>query len=138
MDGHLTTYLKSAKMGSVKHVRKLIGNKDFPTFTTGHPISGRSQIQTKLLIILILVCFIFFKNFRYNIANVFWVLLFLKNADKMCGENLVSVSIWLLCTGYPAIRLSSHSVLQASIFFLWRYLKGKLKILKNFSISEMQ
>ena len=91
-------------MGSVKHVRKLIGNKDFPTFTTGHPISGRSQIQTKLLIIRILFCFIFFKNFRYNIANVFWVLLFLKNADKMCRENLGK------CFDLTALhRLPSHS-----------------------------
>ena len=72
-------------MGSVKHVRKLIGNKDFPTFTRGHPISGRSQIQTKHVIIVILFCFVlfyfFFTNFQYNIANVLWVLLFLKNAD---------------------------------------------------------
>ena len=32
----------------------------------------------------------------------------------------VSVSSWRLCTGYPATRLSSHSVVQAVIFFLWR------------------
>ena len=46
----------------------------FSTFTTGHPISGRSQIQTKSLIIL----FFFLKNFRWNIANVFWVVCFKK------------------------------------------------------------
>ena len=34
----------------------------------------------------------------------------------------VSVSSWRLCTGYLATRLSSHSVFQAVIFFLWRHL----------------
>ena len=57
-------------MGSVKHVRKLIGNKDFPTFTRGHPISGRSQIQTKHLIIVILFCFVLF-YYYYFFSRIF-------------------------------------------------------------------
>ena len=61
--------------------------------------------------------FFFLKNFRYNIANVFWVALFWKTPTKCVRNTWVSVLSWLLCTAYPATRLSSHSVFQALIFF---------------------
>ena len=41
----------------------------------------------------------------------------------------VGVSSWGFCTGYPATRLSSHSVFQALIvFFIWRYLKWNVLV----------
>ena len=73
---------------------------------------------------MIIVCFLFFSEFFF-IANAFWVFLFF--FFKMPTE-WVSVSSWRLCTGYSATRLSSHSVFQVSILFLWRYLKGKLLV----------
>ena len=63
----------------------------------------------------------------------------------------VSVSSWGLCTGYPATRLSSHSVFQALIFFSMTVFKREIisqsvNTVKNISncffffcaISEMQ
>ena len=41
----------------------------------------------------------------------------LKTPTKCVRNTWVSVSSWRLCTGYPATRLSSHSVFQAVIFF---------------------
>ena len=64
-------------------------------------------------------CFLFLKNFRYNVANVFWVVLVLKTPIKWVRNTWVSVSSWRLSTGYPATSLSSHSVDQAVIFFIY-------------------
>ena len=51
-------------------------------------MSGRSQIQTKHLII---VCFLFFSGIFY-IANVFWVFLFFGFFFKKTPTEWVSVS----------------------------------------------
>ena len=65
-----------------------------------------------------------------------------KTPTKCVRNTWVGVSSWRLCTGYPAIRLSSRSVFQAFIFVLWRYLKGQLLVSLYWhdfcAISEMQ
>ena len=72
---------------------------------------------------LIIVCFLFFSELFSSLMYCGYFC-FLKKTPT----EWVSVSSWRLCTGYSATRLSSHSVFQVSILFLWRYLKGKLLV----------
>ena len=70
--------------------------------------------------------FYFLKNFWYNIASVFWVVLILKTLSWCVRNTRLSVSSWRLCTGYPATCLSSYSVFQALIFFSMTVFKREI------------
>ena len=65
----------------------------------------------------LIIVFYFFRDFWYNIASVFWVVLILKTLTWCVRNTRLSVSSWRLCTGYPATCLSSYSVFQALIVF---------------------
>ena len=64
-----------------------IGNKDFQLLPQDTQFQEDHKFRQKSLIIV----FFFLKNFRWNIANVFWVVLFLKKCWQNVWETRRSV-----------------------------------------------
>ena len=74
-----------------------IGNKDFQLstqetqFQEDHKFKSDNNLVPRVLSypgneVGLIIVFIFLKNFRWNIVNVFWVVL--KTADKMCEKHV--------------------------------------------------
>ena len=112
-----------------------IGNKDyFSTFTTGDPISGRSQIQTKHLIT---VFFFFLRIFDTMSLMYFGWFCLKKNPTKCARNTWVSVSSWRLCTGYPATHLS-FGILFSKLYFFFAMTVFKREIISQSVVTLLK
>ena len=84
---------------------KIGNNKDFQLLPQETQFQENPKFRQKDLIIVFFV-----KNLRYNIVDVFWVVLFQKTANKCVRNTWVFVLSRWLCTGYPGKRLSFRSL----------------------------